>query len=69
MKCRLAFTCAMHQIYGTRCSPIQEDPLKPFLAAAQWIPLAIDPFLSLLNIFLVGMKGRSGPGKHEAMEK
>ena len=59
----------MRQTYGTGCSPIQEDPLKPFLAAAQWIPLAVDPFLSLLDIFLVGMKGRSGPGNREAMDK
>ncbi|KIL57017.1 hypothetical protein M378DRAFT_28132 [Amanita muscaria Koide BX008] len=54
---------------GDNEMPIQEDALKPFLAAARWIPLAVDPFLSLLDIFLVGMKGRSGPGQREVMKK
>lgn len=70
MKRKLAFTRAItHQTYGTGCRPIQEDALKPFLAAARWIPLAVDPFLSLLDIFMVGMKGRSGLGQREVMQK
>ena len=36
------------------------DPFDAFVAAARWIPLAIDPFLSLQDVILVGIEGRSG---------
>lgn len=48
---------------------VEEDPLEPFLTAARWIPLAIDPFVNLLDVFVVGIQGRSGPGRREAMNK
>ncbi|KAM6490845.1 hypothetical protein JOM56_013714 [Amanita muscaria] len=38
----------------------KEGPLEPFMTAARWIPLAIDPFLSLHDVILTGIKGRSG---------
>ena len=42
-------------------------PMAPFLNAARWIPLAVDPFITLHDVFLVGIKGRSG--QRETMNK
>ncbi|KIL57073.1 hypothetical protein M378DRAFT_16510 [Amanita muscaria Koide BX008] len=41
--------------------------LEPLLAAARWIPLAIDPFISLRDVFIAGINGRSG--QREAMNE
>ncbi|KAM6489182.1 hypothetical protein JOM56_015352 [Amanita muscaria] len=39
--------------------------LEPLVAAARWIPLAIDPFISLRDVFIAGINGWSG--QREAM--
>ncbi|KIL53887.1 hypothetical protein M378DRAFT_182715, partial [Amanita muscaria Koide BX008] len=44
-----------------------ERQLEPFLAAARWIPLAIEPFASIRDVLLVGIQGRSG--RREEMGK
>ena len=69
-QCKLKFNY-MH-VYSThhiwpRINSAKEGPMGPFLTAARWIPLAIDPFITLHDVFLVGIQGRSG--QRETMNK
>ncbi|KAK2467955.1 hypothetical protein APHAL10511_000250 [Amanita phalloides] len=37
-----------------------DGPLAPFIKVARWIPLAIDPFINLHDVFMMGLQGWSG---------
>ena len=41
-------------------TPDDNGNLGPLLAAARWMPVAIDPFVTLRDVFVVGIQGRSG---------
>ena len=60
------------QVHSTHCiwpriNSAKEGPMGPFLAAAWWILLAIDPFITLHDVFLVGIQGHSS--QHKTMNK
>ncbi|KAK2467953.1 hypothetical protein APHAL10511_000248 [Amanita phalloides] len=46
-----------------------DGPLAPFIKVVRWIPLAIDPFVNLHDVFMMGLQGRSGQCERMTADK
>jgi hypothetical protein len=57
LKCLFILTLHMHRA----------EVLKPYLNAARWIPLAIDPYANLMAVFFTALQ-QDGVGVDEDLE-